>query len=1217
MNHSPSVSQLAKLTDSGLFELLASSILRRYEPSCKNLIHTGINAQGKTVKSPLDGVTFVEGENPPHLIAVHHTICSERELENKWLHEPTTVRPKKDKPTAPAGDFVKTVAIVKEIRSKYPELKATLILTTNQEPSEALVREINLLATSEQIELRILSRSVLADYLDNYPDGQWYRRQYLGIEQERLSPDLLDKLCRKSLQINRPPDTKEAWIERELDETLSHLVANQIKFLVAHSGMGKTVACYKWISAHLDNGGFGLFIPHDVIAESLTLEQAINITLRKLHPSLPEQFNFSSFSLTKPLYLVVEDINRSGQAAYLLEKIASWNRQLRDETTTDAGRILICPVWPEVLRAVNEQTKSQLEPLLMTAGSFTLEEAKEALRKRAQITSQTISDLALEETALALGNDPLLIALYSPDGPLKPDTIISDFIENSLSRTASLRTENANADYLEAMRHLSHKMLLEKKLEPTWADVRAWFIGDKESDRKLLSHLTQHAELISLNGNSSSQKIGFRHDRVRDWFLTDVIAKMMRDETLDASILSDPFYAHSIGSAMTQPGIKTEVIESVLSHNALSLFYALKHFRTARTEFEHSILGAINEWLDNPNLNAPTRWRQQYEAASVLAETESASVLEFLKRLPILGSVSQIGRLRNGDIGGAIELCVHIEPGVGADWRDRQIEHMKVRFGEKISKVLQSVLETPDLHVQARIGSLRLAGFLADANLADAINYSWQNDPQNREHTAEYLWAFAMCCGGNAEKYLAPVCDEWSQMTDQAQDGNWTSPRYQVIAHELRWAFQKWIPTNALDYLISRSNQKELHEPLLYLLQGLDNVKALLHVVKEFAAQRRERGDYYSFRSSREEWRTAQELGRTMSKPCRDALHLIWNNSSNDQFERREAFSLWAFTVLPEDIETLRTAVIDDVLQEVILRQRLRRGDTEAIPELLDRLTDTNWEGWLLDARSVWCEELTPILENKLEERGLQDPSTWRSHTNEDYALAELLRFADPRTAERIILANWSHLQHSNLFVQSAIYLATPALQAAVQKLVKEHPSPSELFDLISTHLGIGNQFSKGLTRREQLLNLASYIDYMSPLDRYQLWKACNRRGWFELRKKFIDDKLLELNRMVWNEETQISNLDEFAKREPHWIEHWIDDNLKAGISWEEIKSLMSKWLGMRKTIAAFSLVADAVLYAGKRPDIDILNIYPEVDDLSAMFIFADTKYGLERKSLV
>ena len=57
--------KLADMTDAGLFECLATAILRISDDRCCSLNHPGVNANGKTVKSPVDGITFVPGSAPP------------------------------------------------------------------------------------------------------------------------------------------------------------------------------------------------------------------------------------------------------------------------------------------------------------------------------------------------------------------------------------------------------------------------------------------------------------------------------------------------------------------------------------------------------------------------------------------------------------------------------------------------------------------------------------------------------------------------------------------------------------------------------------------------------------------------------------------------------------------------------------------------------------------------------------------------------------------------------------------------------------------------------------------------------------------------------------------------------------------------------------------------------------------------------------------------
>jgi hypothetical protein len=90
------IQKLSAITDEGVFERLATAILRESNSQYRQLAHPGVNVDGKTVKSPVDGIMFVPGADPPHMIAVHHTTCARSDLEKKWLHDPATVQPRKD-----------------------------------------------------------------------------------------------------------------------------------------------------------------------------------------------------------------------------------------------------------------------------------------------------------------------------------------------------------------------------------------------------------------------------------------------------------------------------------------------------------------------------------------------------------------------------------------------------------------------------------------------------------------------------------------------------------------------------------------------------------------------------------------------------------------------------------------------------------------------------------------------------------------------------------------------------------------------------------------------------------------------------------------------------------------------------------------------------------------------------------------------------------------
>ena len=277
---------LSQISDEGLFERLATAVLRQAAPALyENLTHTGMNTHGKTVKGPVDGIAFVPEEKPPHMVTAHHASGARDGLRKKWLHDPLQVVPRKgSKPTAPTGDVIKVVKIVEEERSRTPGLRATLALTTNKEPPEDLTRDVEDTGNDHGISIDIWSCSRIAHYLDNHPDGQWLRKTFLGIEQQRLSKQLFRQLSLASLESLNLMAQEDSLIDRELDRVVAHGSPHPVAFLVGESGLGKTIACYKHLKTHIEEGGCGIVLTHEILATHRTLDQALDAEVRNLHP---------------------------------------------------------------------------------------------------------------------------------------------------------------------------------------------------------------------------------------------------------------------------------------------------------------------------------------------------------------------------------------------------------------------------------------------------------------------------------------------------------------------------------------------------------------------------------------------------------------------------------------------------------------------------------------------------------------------------------------------------------------------------------------------------------------------------------------------------------------------------------------------------------------------------------------------------------------------
>lgn len=583
----------------------------------------------------------------------------------------------------------------------------------------------------------------------------------------------------------------------------------------------------------------------------------------------------------------------------------------------------------------------------------------------------------------------------------------------------------------------------------------------------------------------------------------------------------------------------------------------------------------------------------------------------------------QLARLRNGDISGGIELCIHMEPGVGAPWRDIQIEHAKLRYGRNLTKVLDDILRRSDLKNTIRRGALRLAGHIADPTLALAIEVCWTADDKRNDHLDDYLWAFGECCGDDPVRYLEPVCDAWAALSDQPEKEGRSSPRNSLAAHELQWAFRRWPPTFAIEYFVQRGSQDDLRWPITIMLHGIDHPKAVLFVVQELAAiERRLEGtkSFSPFASmARDDWRRMQEdSGRPMSKTSRDLLLELWKDKKNDKHLRTQAFSLWAATRESNDTEVLCAANQSDELADKILWAQLIRGDQHAIPAMIRKLASDEHGYWWQCGRYLWSSELTKALDEYLGRRSEWAKRIWDESFGSDWITSEMIMRLPVNQAEQLLLKHWSHLRLTSYFVQATLYIATPRLMEVAQAAINECPEPAKLMKHLSIHFGIMMKGRSGLTREAQVLALAPYLHLLSTMDIGELCRACNDRGWFTTRQEILD-KYLKPPYMhyKWDSDQAVLELDKIiADNHLMRVNYVIDDFLKTGVPWTEILATMVAWLNQRHSFNALQIVATAVIYTGTRKDLSVLSAYEAMLETKAKQLIADTKFAVCRRSI-
>ena len=1223
MSHAATLRALSSITDTGLFERLATAVLREANPLYESLIHTGVNVGGQTIKGPLDGVSFISGAEPPHMISVHHTTGDRDKLRKKWLHDPSTIRSKKATvQKSGLGDILKTAEIYKDERVRTPGLVGTLVLTITSDPPEDVVRDAEAKARVDGITIDFWPASRIAHFLDTDPNGQYLRNQYLGITQERLSSNLLHDLSKKSLDVFSLPDDPVAWVDRNLDRALKDSCKSGVTIVAGESGQGKSVACYKHLAAHIGDGEYGLILPHQILSQSYSIEQAINKTLIELHPSLLDSSGTEALALgfpDRPILIVIEDINKSGMASSLLEKVASWHRRNNNGAINGCWQIL-CPVWPQFITSLNEEVRKTVSKLVIGCSAFSVDEGTKAVAKRHELASKKITNLEAEKISVALGNDPLLIALYNINEKPASSEIIKNFINNKLMQLSYAHEEFIASEYLNSIHILIRQMFDNRIMQPVWSDIDKFKLSADQM--KMLRYIAHQGNIYRLVGDVGSQSIVFRHDRVRDWLAATVIAQDLAAGVLNDTFLSEPYFSRVIGLSLNVNNITPEIVNYIKSVNPLALFYSLQEFSVAKSETQKAVISFIEEWLQEENTHSKTNEYLRWECLNILAHTDSQHVLKILEKFKDRTWSYHRAGFRNGDLSQGIELCCRHRPGVNFPMLEQLIDYVVSKNRKGIIENLNDLLMRDKLSVRERSGILRLCGYVRDSNLYNNLQYAWENETESDclHILDDYLWACAQCCGVSPSALLDPIMDTWASLSDKSESDGMPSDRDSFAAHEIRWAFQKYVPSNAIEYFIAQADRDELRWPITYLLHGIDHPSAVVHVAHSFAKR-----SSPSILLAGDDWKRKQEEhGVPMSVESKNQLFNLWSNQGLENHLRETSFKLWSATHTENDIATLRPFEEDEVLCDSVLAQRILRRDLVALPQLIEKIkTVKNTGYWWQFTRNIWSDELTVSLDEELSKRSHLTSKTWdASEYDSDWITSDLIMRLPITLAESILVKHWGHLQYSSYFVQTALYVATEKLVSLVADVVADCPEPKSLFKHLEMHFGIKTQGHPGVTIIRQLEVLLPYMDFFEEMDFFYFSELCNKRGWFDFRKKHLDPRLQTAQRRIseyLSTERAVQSLNDMLKENRmHWIDHWVDDFLETGASVEGVMDTAFEWVKSQDKIGldVINLSLDIVLRIGNRSHyLELLDICSDVKDENIDY-FHNAFYLLRRRQL-
>lgn len=1178
------VRRLAEMTDVAAFERIAAAVLRSSNPGLYgNLSHPGVQPGGKTVKAPFDNVGWVQSPEGTRFVCAAHT-TEQNDLKGKWLHDPANVKPKSPgrRPTRPAGDLVKGMAEINKLREDDPGLFVTFALTANRETSFEVRAAVESYARAAGIALDVWPVSRIAHFLDTDPIGQIIRRNCLGTPVRLLSRDLLLEMGERSIRDHLPLAFEGSCIPRD-----GFRLGHGHTLVVGGSGMGKTTACATTLLAHIAKGVPAIVLRTEFLDSAATIEAALEAELRRQLPELESGAGGKALALctqAEPLLVLLEDVNRANSPGVLLNKVLAWVLAPRSNQGAAPGWRAVCPIWPRSLETIEDQKRVFATVTLLRVDRYSSAEATRAVRLRAKALGVATDDHRAATVADRLGHDPLLIALHNFSSEGDATATIQAYVGERLGIVGNL-AQRTRHEVLQALNQLLLCMLQHRALSPRWLDVKSW-IADHDAIA-LLRHIAREGSVMRISDSDPTETLVFRHDRVMQFLLSGALAQVLNCEPIP-DYVEDPFFAEILADAVMRVRLPPEQLAKLMDATPATAAHALRLASEVGSNYTAIAAQVLGEWLQRDAVKENAIANQRYVVATVLAETTDPHVRQLVAQFPpgdypwhpLLAAA-----FRNGALSAGLTLLSMYEVGVTVAGKHSLLALVKGTYGGKLVAAVDTTLRRVDLNLpgwgSARVGALRLAGYLGDSSLAHAVRWCWDNDEGRDERLRSYLFAAARCCGDWPELTLGPVCDAWEAMPEEPDsvDGQ---PAERLAADHVAWEFRNYTPHNALAYLIKRANaSNKIEWPILYMLRTVDHPDALEQLARYAATS-----GFMAARSLKSDWdRRYKESGRRMSSDSKARLLRIALDCAEPEDVRKQAFAFWETAIDDADLQVARQILPESLLHERALWARARRHDMSVIPEVLEKLPASP-EYWLQIGRYVWSDALTEALRPLLERLAEQQDE----NSNLEYALAEALTHVEPICMVAMLSPLWTTLRTRSLMVQTVLLSTAPQAAALAREAFALSASPHALLKHFTLRATIDVRGKFGLSHPAQLDNLKPYLDVFPEDEIQQLWDACTARNWLDFRNQYLEPRVRNiLDRRVYlpDDPLDTTDLDEALAGATSHLHRWIDQQSRRGYSRAKVTSGLLEWVTRHDEGKAVEIVAGILSDAATRRELE------------------------------
>jgi adenylate kinase family enzyme len=1175
---------LAEITDAGLFEKIATSVLRYAEPKIYgNVSHQGVNPQGKTVKAPLDNVGWHHTEVDETIVCIAHTTTSKSDLEKKWLRDLDKVTPRKkgSEPKGTDGDLIKAIKEINEIRRTHPNIKARLALAINCEESQDLRTQVQILASNHDIELDIWSVSRLAGFLDTHPDGQIIRRNSFGIAPIRLSKQLLIEIGEKSL--SNLNFEAELLVERGFNPIYQNTL------VVGVSGTGKTTQCINILNKHLSHQKPVLVLSDSAVNQAVSIQEAVDIELHRYANELVPQSGLQALelcSIDEPLMILVEDINRSSDSTRLLKKLIDWSNN-------NANCILLCPVWHRLIASLSFEERKGLEAhfKLEYLESYNEDEANRAVLARATQEKIKLDELSAANIAQQLGYDPLLISLANLTEFHENSNVIAEYVCKTIQSIAT-RNDLLAYEVEDAIDEYGLHLFQNKKVQGESRDLRAL----SQSSQKSFKNILMDGRLFRQAFESPDDAIMSRHDRLNFYIIAKSIVSYLEDDRLD---LTDPYFAEIIGISCALAGLEREKLYKITIKNSLVAFYCYAFCAKTNSSYLSISINNIKQWLEVSKHQSDLYSSQMYQSLIILNDVLHTSLPEVLGLYndkyhnQIFYQISfKIGNLSNG----LRWISMHDFDTTVTDEK-QVVDYVFNKYGESLVQQIYENLVDERINYHTKHQLLRLIGYTENTIFANAVRTAWRFIPDDKKDYRLFFWAAARVCDDDPDSLLEPMFDYWESLSDEENEYH-SKDRANFAAHGLRWKFREHVPYRSIAFMLKEAEKRDsLNFYILYMLSEVDHPDVLEAQAKH-SANRRRQGNYMPS-AVLDMLSRNSENGKILSIESKKKLLFISESLEGDDFLRKSAFNLWEMSPHHDDLIVLQEIDNNDIRFETALMGRAKRQDTTAVAQIIEKINESP-SYWWQATRYFWHEDFEKLLEESVAK--IDESSDLEIF----WIIDELFEKIEIKKAEALLVKYWDNLSNHKKFVQIALMIATPKLQDLVSRKLEDISDIMNVFEFFGFTLGIKTNGRKGIHYYEQMKAIEPYFEYLDEYFLFECASICLNKNWQDTHQKIkpmIKDEGYRRVVVISVKDLEESYLAEtsFDERKASFFTwDWINSQKRLGWSHQKIVDTLFDWFEQYQSEQALEVISKPLSESGKRSDYIVLEgILQNMDSLS------------------